>query len=143
MPKVSNAKKARIFNVSAARNIALNQVDTNGDEEDNETIPTSMEPLTSTVYSPSESETPLRRGYDVKSSTKDIFKHLEKEVERKRTNGGDVDEDYKATRKRQRYQGSLKAYDNISDVDILQKYAGTNRKGSKMYTYEVFIASYL
>ena len=139
MPKISNSRKARIFNVSAARNIAVHHIDTNGEEEDDDTIPKGMEPLTSIVYLPSESETPLHRGYDDMSSTKDIYKHLEKEVERERTNGDDVHEDYKATRKRQRYQGSLKAYDNISDEDILHKYAGTNRTGSKMYKYEVFI----
>jgi hypothetical protein len=138
MPSFKNAKIARIFNAAAARNIAANQVDTNEDE-DVETLSTSIEPVTPTVDLSSESELNSCRGYDTNSSTKEIFKKLEIEVERKITNGDDVHEDYKPTRKRQRYRGSLKVYDNISDMDILQKYAFTNRTGSKMYTFEVCV----
>ena len=55
MPSFKNAKIARIFNAAAARNIAANQVDTNEDE-DVETMSTSIEPLTPTVDVSSESE---------------------------------------------------------------------------------------
>jgi hypothetical protein len=136
MPTVSKNDKARFANLALANSIIGNQDDRIG-EEDDDTMSSSMEPAASTVDVPLESETISRRGYDTKSSTKDIFKNLEKQVERKITNGDDVHEDHTPTRKRQRYRGSLKVYDNISDVDILQKYTGTIRRGSKMYTYEV------
>ena len=138
MPTVSKKNKAKLANLALA-NITFGNQDDRIEEEEDDTMSSSMEPAESTVDVPLKSEMTSRHGYDTKSSTKEIFTHLEKEVERNITIGDDVHEDYKATRKRKRYQGSLKAYDNISDEDILQKYAGTNRTGSKMYKYEVFI----
>ena len=139
MPTVSKKNKAKLANLALANSTVGNQ-DDRIEEEDDDTMSSSMEQAASTVDLPLVSEMTSRHGYDTKSSTKEIFTNLEKEVERKITNGDDVhDHDYKATRKRKRYQGSLKAYDNISDEDILQKYAGTNRTGTKMYKYEVFI----
>jgi hypothetical protein len=136
MPRLGKDKKARIANAAAARNNVGKMDDTN-EEEDVETMSRIMEPVTSTAHSPLVTELMTRRGYDTSSSTKDILQNLEKEVERQKTQDDVVHEDIKPTRNKKRYRGSLRAYDNISTDVIVQKYASTNRTGSKMYTYEV------
>lgn len=136
MPRIGKDRKARIANAAAARSNVGNMDDTN-EEEDVEPISTSIEPVISTAHSPLISELTTCRGYDTSSSTKDILQNLEKEVERQKTQTDIVHEDVKPARKKKRYRGSLRGYDNISNVDIVQKYTSTNRTGSKMYTYEV------
>jgi hypothetical protein len=134
MPRASNWLKSKRANAAFAR-VTQNE---GNDSKPVGVDETSMEVNTMIDVISSQSQ-PTCLGFDNTSSTREIYENLQREVKRKRSQGDEVYGEEKEARKRQRYSGSLKAYDNMSDVDILNAYHHLNRTGSKMYTKEVNI----
>jgi hypothetical protein len=133
MPKQSKWLQSKRANAAFARSTQIEHNDTKSVEVDE----TSMEVNSMIDVIPSQSQ-PTCSGFDHTSSTREIYENLQREVrKRKQSQENEVYGEEKESRKRQRYSGSLKAYDNMSDVDIFQECHKLNRTGSKMYTKEV------
>lgn len=129
MGRKSCAKRARDSTMDLARSVKLlkcNNVDSNNSKE--------VEPATVTSISTS-------KGYDILNSTREIFTDLERQVQEEQE-GIQLNEDIPTkstkTSSRNRYRGSLIAYDNMSSEDIVMKYTNLSRKGSKMYSVQVW-----
>jgi len=87
-------------------------------------------------------DTLLSPGYDINSSTKEIFANLQKQVQEEQAAANEVNNDVnKKARerrsKKRRYSGTLQAYDNMSSNDIVKKFEHLNRRGSALYSKEV------
>jgi len=130
MPKKSKALIARQRNVELGRAFLQSEnenMDTNDSHE-------SEYPSLLNSLSP-------HPGYDMKSSTREIYVNTETLVEQQQAQGYEVSIDFnmngKEERSKKRYRGTLQEYDEISTEDIVAKYAKLCRRGSTMYSKEV------
>ena len=134
MPRKSTAAKSRQRNVGIAR--------ASFQQTHNENMDTIEYPsLTHSVTAPSVDTRPPP-GYDMNSSTREIFVNLEKQVEQEQAEANEMNKDVNTKgrekrSKKRRFSGTLKAYDNMSSEDIGKKFENLSRRGSTMYSKEV------